>query len=147
MAMKRTKDPWMKADEFGRSIPPGLGINLLVRDVAVSAKFQRQIFAVDTIFEDVDFCVQSGFGSQWLLHADHTYLDHPMTGVIQPAETRGVGVELRLYGCDPDAAEARARDQDAIVLTGSIDKPHGLRECMIVDDDGYIWVPSIGLPA
>ena len=147
MAMKRTNDPWMKADEFGRSIPHGLGINLLVRDVAASAKFQREIFAVETIYEDVDFCVQSGFGSQWLLHADHTYLDHPMTGIIQPVETRGVGVELRLYGCDPDAAEARARDRDAIVLTGSIDKPHGLRECMIVDDDGYIWVPSIGLPA
>ncbi|MDX8443696.1 hypothetical protein [Mesorhizobium australafricanum] len=29
-----------------------------------------------------------------------------------------------------------------IVLAGSIDKPHGLRECYIVGPDGYVFVPS-----
>ena len=29
---------------FGRSIPPGLGINLLVADVARSARFQAEVF-------------------------------------------------------------------------------------------------------
>ena len=33
------------------------------------------------------------------------------------------------------------------VLDGSMDKPHGLRECYIVDPDGYVWVPSTALPA
>jgi len=23
-----------------------------------------------------------------------------------------------------------------------MDKPHGLRECIILDDDGYAWVPG-----
>jgi hypothetical protein len=32
------------------------------------------------------------------------------------------------------------------VLAGSLDKPHGLRECMIIDDEGYVWIPSVHLP-
>ena len=30
MAMKRTREPWMRADDFGRSLPRGVGVNLLV---------------------------------------------------------------------------------------------------------------------
>jgi hypothetical protein len=26
-----------------------------------------------------------------------------------------------------------------------MDKPHGLRECIIIDDDGYVWVPGVAL--
>jgi hypothetical protein len=52
-------------------------------------------------------------------------------------------VELRLYGVDPDQAEAAARRRDAVVLAGAADKEHGLREAYIVDDDGYVWVPSV----
>ena len=55
---------------------------------------------------------------------------------------RGAGVELRLYGVDPDQAEARARAAGQVVLAGSADKPHGLRECYLLDEDGYTWVPS-----
>jgi hypothetical protein len=28
------------------------------------------------------------------------------------------------------------------VLAGTMDKPHGLRECILIDDDGYAWVPG-----
>jgi hypothetical protein len=65
-----------------------------------------------------------------------------MTGVIASAETRGAGIELRLYGADPDAVEKKAAALGHIVLAGSIDKPHGLRECSIVGPDGYVFVPS-----
>ena len=27
-------------------------------------------------------------------------------------------------------------------MAGSMDKPHGLRECPLVDDEGYVWVPD-----
>ena len=62
-------------------------------------------------------------------------------------EGRGAGVELRLYGCDPDAAEPRARALGYTVLAGSMDKPHGLRECVLIDDDGYAWEPGMALKA
>ncbi len=37
-------------------------------------------------------------------------------------------------------------DEGDTVLAGSIDKPHGLRECIILDHEGYAWVPGIGIP-
>ena len=81
-----------------------------------------------------------------MVHADRTYRNNALTGILQGAETRGAGVELRLYDCDPDRAEAAARANGFTVLAGSIDKPHGLRECVLLDDDGYAWVPGRTLP-
>lgn len=144
---KRTKEPWMDADAYGRSLKPGIGLNLLVTDVCRSVAFQTGILGAEAVYDDEDFAVMRFHGSEWMLHADHTYLDNPMTGVIGGVETRGAGLEIRLYGCDPDAAEARARASDCIVLAGALDKPHGMREAFLVDDDGYVWVPSRALPA
>ncbi len=86
-------------------------------------------------------------GADFMFHHDNTYRNNPLAGSVKEAEARGIGVELRVYGCDPDAAEARARASGWTVLAGSLDKPHGLRECMIIDDEGYVWVPSVHLPA
>jgi len=30
-------------------------------------------------------------------------------------------------------------------LAGALDKPHGLREAYIIDQDGYLWVPGVPL--
>ncbi|MET3522704.1 VOC family protein [Mesorhizobium abyssinicae] len=145
MAMKRTKTLWMKAEDFGRSLPRGLGVNLLVTDMA--AAFCRDVLGARIIYADEDFAAIELLGSIFMLHADHSYLDNEMSGVITGAETRGTGIELRLYGADPDAIEARARDLGHIVLAGTIDKPHGLRECYVVGPDGYVFVPSAALSA
>jgi hypothetical protein len=80
-----------------------------------------------------------------MLHADHTYRDNPVAGLIAGVDARGIGVELRVYGLDPDLAAGRARAGGWTVLAGAMDKPHGLRESMILDDDGYLWVPSVHL--
>ncbi len=80
-----------------------------------------------------------------MLHADHTYDDHELSGSLRPDIARGIGVELRLHGCDPDAAEARARAAGYTVLAGAMDKPHGLREAYLVDADGYLWVADVAI--
>ncbi|TIS61879.1 MAG: hypothetical protein E5W93_06065 [Mesorhizobium sp.] len=147
MAMKRTKAPWMKAEDFGRSLPHGVGVNLLVTDMAATEAFCRDVLGAHIIYADEDFAAIELLGSILMLHADHSYLDNPMTGVVAGAETRGAGIELRLYGADPDAVEKRAVAFGHIVLAGSIDKPHGLRECYIVGPDGYVFVPSARLKA
>lgn len=141
MAMKRTKTPWMSADAFGRSLK-GVGINLLVTDVAVTEAFLRTVLGARTIYFDEDFGAIELAGSIMMLHADHSYLDHEMSGVTAGVEVRGSGVEIRVYGADPDKAEAAAREQGHIVLAASVDKPHGLRECHIVGPDGYVFAPS-----
>jgi hypothetical protein len=142
MVMKRTKTPWMRAEDFGRSLPRGVGLNLLVSEVAPAETFLRVVLGASTIHADEDFAAIELLGSVLMLHADHSYLDHEMTGVTQGVEVRGAGIEIRLYGADPDRAEALARAHDFPVLAASIDKPHGLRECHIVGPDGYVFVPS-----
>ena len=142
MAMKRTKEPWMKADDFGRSLPRGIGLNLLVSDIAPMEAFCRDVLGASPVYFDEDFGVVKILGSVMMLHADHSYSDNPMSGVITGVETRGVGIEIRIYGADPDDIEARARNEGHIVLAGSVDKPHGLRECHIVGPEGYVFVPS-----
>lgn len=142
MAKKRTGEPWMPAAAFGRSLPRGVGLNLLVAEVAPMAAFWRDVLGAGIVYADADFCALECLGSVVLLHADHSYLDHPMHG-IAAVEARGAGLEVRLYGLDPDAAEVRARAAGADILAGAADKPHGLRECHILGPHGYVFVPSL----
>lgn len=142
---KRTGTPWMPADAFGRSIPLGVGLNLLVPEVSPMVDFCRDVLGGTVVYADADFAVVHLLGSILMVHADHTYLDHPMTGVVSGVDLRGIGAEVRLYGADPDAVEARARAGGFDVLAGSLDKPHGVRECHVVGPAGYIFVPSQAL--
>lgn len=142
MATRSTKQPWsVSAEDFGRGLR-GFGVNLLVRDISASLDFAREVLQAETVYWNEDFAVLRACGAEWMLHADHTYADNPLSGFVRDLDGRGQGVELRLYDLDPDAAEARARAAGAIVLAGCADKPHGLRECYLLDPDGYCWVPS-----
>jgi len=135
---KSDKTPWMSADDYGRSLR-GFGVNLLYADVTRAVAFQRDILGAEVVYADVDFAVMKHGGYDWMLHADHTYADHPLSGAVAGVEARGAGVELRFHDTDPDAAEARARDAGYTVLAGAMDKPHGTREAFIMDDEGYVW--------
>ena len=144
MATRRTGTPWMPADDYGRGLK-GLGINLLVRDVAASVEFAQTVLGAEAVYADADFAVLGHGGAEWMLHADHTYEDNPLYGFVAGTEGRGAGAELRLHNCDPDRAEAAARAAGHTILAGAADKPHGLREAYILDPDGYCWVPDIPL--
>jgi len=137
----RQGDPFMPADEYGRSLG-GLSVNLLVRSVPEAVRFQRDVLGASVVYADPDFAVVRGWGGEWMLHADHTYAGHPMRERAGDGLPRGAGVELRLHGADPDEAARRARAAGFVVLAGPDDKPHGLREAHILDADGYIWVPD-----
>jgi len=141
---QRKNEPWMAADDYGRSLT-GMGVNLLVREVARSAAFLNEVLGIETVYLDADFAVLRYANQDLMLHADHTYGEHPLLALTGDGALRGAGVELRLYGIDPDAAEARARARGDTVFAESQDKPHGLRECYLADPDGYIWVPGIGI--
>lgn len=145
---KRSGEPFMTAPDYGRSLS-GFGVNLLVSDVARAVAFQTEVLGVELVYADTDFAVLAHGGHQWMLHADHTYGEHPLLALTGDGAVRGAGAELRLYDVDPDAAEARARARARgdTVLAASADKPHGLRESFLADPDGYIWVPGRALEA
>ncbi len=132
----------MSPPAYGRTLRSGLSVNLLVRTVDRSVAFAQQVLGATAVYADPDIAVFRCCGAEWMVHADHTYRDNPMTGVIEAVEARGAGVEIRLYGLDPDACEKAARDGGWTILAGAVDKPHGLREAFIIDDDGYVFVPG-----
>jgi catechol 2,3-dioxygenase-like lactoylglutathione lyase family enzyme len=138
---QRQGDPFMSAPAFGHSLK-GFNVNLLVRNVRAAVAFETEVLGVTLVHQDPDFAVLSHGGTVWMLHADHTYDKHPLSPLLGDGAPRGLGCELRLYDLDPDACEARARARGCEVLQASSDKPHGLRECYILDPDNYLWVPG-----
>jgi len=150
MTKKRPEDqtPFMAAPDYGRSLK-GFGVNLLVRDVPRAVAFAKTVLGATLVYGDPDFAVlrhgSGGNAAEWMLHADHTYSSHPLLSLTGDGAVRGVGVELRLHGCDPDAAVARAQGAGHYVMAEAADKPHGLREAYIADPDGYVWVPDMPL--
>ncbi|MEO0680809.1 MAG: hypothetical protein AAF192_10370 [Pseudomonadota bacterium] len=132
---------------FGRGLAAGLGVNLLYADLDAAARWQAAVLGAEIVYWEDHFAVLRLGASVWQLHSDWSYRDHEMRGAVEGLEARGGGLELRLYGQDPDAAEARARTAGTPVLAGAADKPHGLRESHLIDPEGYVWVPSAPLPA
>lgn len=137
---------------YGRTLRTGLGVNLLVREIDAAIRFQAAVLAATVRYYDDDFALVSGYEAEWMLHADRSYASNALLGVVLGSDAaggvRGAGVELRLYGCDPDAAAARAarfaeHDHRVLILAPPEDKPHGQREAIIVDPDGYAWIPGV----
>ena len=100
---QREGDSWIPADEYGRSLR-GFDVNLLVAEIERSVHFQTEVLGAEVVYADPDFAVLRAQGGEWMLHADHTYRDHPLHGSLGPEVIRGIGVELRVHGCDPDLA-------------------------------------------
>jgi catechol 2,3-dioxygenase-like lactoylglutathione lyase family enzyme len=145
MVKKRGGVPWMPASVYSKGLS-GLSVNLLVNDVAASVVFAETVLGAKAVYADPDFAVlkidTAACIAEWILHADHTYADHPLSGFVREQDGRGIGAEFRLHGLDPDDAESRARAAGYTVLAGAADKAHGLRETYILDDDGYCWTPD-----
>jgi uncharacterized glyoxalase superfamily protein PhnB len=144
MTMKRSGSSWMAADDYGRAMPT-FSVNLLVRDVQASVVFYRGVLGATIRYADTDFAALNLGGAEFMLHADHTYDHHPLFARIQDAGAplRGTGAELRVMGVDPDAVQARAQAAGATIIQSAADFPHGWRDVMVADPDGYIW--AVGL--
>ena len=144
MTSGRAVDDWneLTAEEVGRRLT-GFGINLLVRRVDRTAAFAREVLGFRILRQSDDYAVLAHRRRLYQLHADSTYHAHPLPAYLPEAALRGVGVELRLYQVNPDRAEKRATAGGYEVLQSTADKPHGLRECFLLDPDGYCWVPSV----
>lgn len=143
MTTKRTSDPRMSAGDYGRSLP-SFTVNLLVRNLARSLDFYRDVLGATVVYSDPDFAALRLAGLEFMLHADHTYDKHPWYPALRGPASRGLGTELRLFGLNPDEVEARARKRSARILQPAQDKPHGWRDTIVCDPDGYVW--AVGVP-
>ena len=139
---KRTANPWMSAIDYGHSLPT-FTVNLLVRDVAMGSQFYEAVLGGMEHYQDKDFAALNVAGLEFMLHADHTYETHPWVAPLKAGKRRGLGVELRLLGLDPDKVETLALQNGAVLIAPATDKPHGWRETMVQDPDGYIWAVGV----
>jgi predicted enzyme related to lactoylglutathione lyase len=143
MTLTRTGDAWMPADEYGRALPK-FSVNLLVRDGPRSLSFYQQVLGASVRYSDTDFAAIVLNSVDFMLHADHTYDHHPLHTRLQGGGKRGTGAELRVMGIDLDSLQKRAEAAGAIILQPTADFPHGWRDVILEDPDGYIW--AVGVP-
>jgi uncharacterized glyoxalase superfamily protein PhnB len=145
MTKKRVGDAWIPANEYGRAMPK-FSLNLLVREVERSLPFYRDILGATVRYADQDFAALNLQGVDFMLHSDHTYDHHPLFERLKAPGPRGTGAELRAMGIDPDAAERRAKAAGVKILQPAMDFPHGWRDVMLEDPDGYIWAVGVAIP-
>lgn len=128
---------------FGKSLQ-GLGLNILVRNVPRTSDFLSEVFTMKILRQSADFAIVSYASQLFQLHADHTYHSHPLPSLLPESGLRGSGIEIRLYNTDPDESSllAEQHEHDTLLLAAPANKPHGLRECVILCENGYAWVPS-----
>lgn len=137
----------IEADDLGRELR-GFGVNLLCPDTLayvppVARVFDLHIIRLDEFFALVSWKKTPDIGSLIQFHADRTYAANPYFAMLGESTPRGVGLELRLFDCDPDVAVTRAgAEDDFTILQEATDKEHGIREAFILDPLGYCWVPS-----
>ncbi len=133
----------MSAAEYGRTLS-GLSVNLIVRDVARSLPFYSDVLELRLLYSDEDFAAFERDGVKLQIHADHAYAGMPWAARLRDESRRGLGAEIRILGIDPDAAERRARDGGFTVAVPVRDWPHGWRDCVLEDPDGYTF--AVGVP-
>ena len=141
--MTRMGGAFMPADDYGRGMRP-FSVNLLVRDTRVSLAFYEPVLGAAVRYADADFAVLKLLDFEFMLHSDHTYDHHPLYERLRAPGLRGTGAELRVFGIDPDSLERRAREAGATIIQTTRDFPHGWRDVMLADPDGYIW--AVGMP-
>jgi uncharacterized glyoxalase superfamily protein PhnB len=143
--MTRTGNAWMPADDYGRCMPR-FSVNLLVRDVLRSLPFYRDVLHATVRHADADFAALTLQGTDFMLHSDHTYDHHPLYSRLKANLPRGTGAEIRVMGIDPDELESRAKAAGAKIIQPAADFPHGWRDVILEDPDGFIWAVGVAIP-
>lgn len=133
--------------DIGQSLS-GIGINLLSRDVPALSSALTAVLGLSAYRVSSEFALIV-HGTQLIqIHADTAFANHPVGVLAGEAALRGAGVQIYLFGLDPDAVASRARVAEShsiSLLEEPADKPHGLREASIATPEGYVFTAARSL--
>jgi len=133
------------AVELGRSLR-GLGLNLLSRDVPALAQGLSQVLGLPAARVSADFALLLHGPQLIQIHADATFANHPLGALAAEAAPRGAGVQIYLFGLDPDPVAERAKrggeKWGITLIEPPADKPHGLREATVLTREGYAFTAA-----
>lgn len=128
--------------ELGRQMR-GVGVNLLCRDVSRMAAFLGGCLGLTLHRVEADFAL-AGHGEALIqVHSDAAFGAHPLSALLPDNPPRGAGVQVYLFGIDPDLACLRAEAAGGLVVEPPTDKPHGLREATILAPEGQAFSPAV----
>jgi len=113
-------------------------VSLFVDDVQTAKAFYRNVFEVETIFEDEVSAA---------LKFDNLILNLLHVGsageIIEPdapgRRDAGPRFQLSVWVDDVDAVCARLRERGVVLLAGPKDRPWGMRTANFVDPAGHSW--------
>jgi len=113
-------------------------ISLFVDDLRTAKAFYRNVFEVETIFEDdVSAAFKLDNLILNLLHVDSA------GEIIEPqapgARDAGPRCQFSVWVDDVDALCARLRERGVSLLAGPKDRPWGMRTANFVDPAGHSW--------
>jgi len=81
----------LSAEAMGHRLD-GFGVNMLVRDIARTVAFMRDVLGFDALRVSEDYAVLAWRGKLFQLHADATYAAHPLPAHLPEVGLRGAGV-------------------------------------------------------
>jgi catechol 2,3-dioxygenase-like lactoylglutathione lyase family enzyme len=113
-------------------------ITLFVEDLKAARGFYRDLFGLETVYEDEVSSVMT-FGSVMinLLQAAEA------PKLVEPAPVAGPGAGARLVYTiavqDADAVCAELEEHGVTLLNGPVDRPWGRRTAAFADPAGHVW--------
>jgi len=109
---------------------------LVVRDVQAAARWYCDALGFTHVFAmPGPGGVPSLVHLRWVKHAD--LLLYPDRDGALADKATGLGVALNYSAGDVDELARRAREHDATIVEGPVDRPWNVRELVVLDPDGY----------
>ena len=113
-------------------------ITLFVEDVARAKAFYREVFELETVYEDDNSAVVK-FDNLIINLLDVTQAPELIAPTLVASTSTGSRFQFTVSVSDVDAACEELAQRGVALLNGPMDRPWGIRTASFTDPDGHIW--------
>jgi catechol 2,3-dioxygenase-like lactoylglutathione lyase family enzyme len=113
-------------------------ITLFVEDVDRAKAFYREVFELETVYEDDNSAVVK-FDNLMINLLDVTEAPELIAPAVVAAASSGSKFQFTVPVDNVDAACEELARRGITLLNGPMDRPWGIRTASFTDPDGHIW--------